>query len=962
MNEEREAIENLKKQGVIRESNSPWASPIVLVRKKNGKIRPCCDYRILNKYTVKDAYPLPRTQDCLDAIAGSVFFSTLDMTSGYNQVPIKEEDIHKTAFVTHHGFWEWTTMSFGMTNSPATFQRVMELALNGLQWTTCLIYLDDVIIFGKTFEEHLQRLDAVLARVEMANLKLKVEKCVLFTKEVEFLGHVVNQNGIKPNPHNTDKIAKWQVPETVTQVRQFLGLCSYYRRFVKGFATIAKPLTDLTHKNATLVWTEECQKAFDTLKHQLLGENIMAYPQENGEYILDTDASEYGIGTVLSQIQDGKERVIAYASRSLNKAERNYCVTDRELLAVRYFTDYFRHYLLGRHFLVRSDHQALRWLFTLKNPKDRVARWIEILSAFNFSVEYRPGNKHGNADGMSRCINPKDCQCPDQDNLEDLKCGPCKKCKRRASAGEDPLRTNEQILRQVSSSQQTYFSMITVVFWQIMIWISSVIWKSQNTRTELTLDRGSPNLPKQEQDRIGKVANLQEPWFQGYSNQELQARQERDPPIKQLLQWKKTGRRPSGVDVASASPEVRSYWNYWDSLELHGNLLFKRASRRNGIGSYLQFLTPKSLRQTVLQTMHNSLSGAHLGRRKTTERVAQRYHWFGLSEDVKVWISRCDICSSVKKPSKKLRAKMGDMRLGAPMDRLSVDILGPLPLSRRGNKYILVVTDAFTKWVEIFPVPDQSAETCAKCIVNEVICRLGCSIDLHSDQGRNFESDLVKNLCKLLGIRKTRTAPRNPKCNGVTERFNCTLVQMIKCFIKDDQTDWDENLSCLASAYRASVNETTQFTPNLLMLGREVMIPHEIIAGTQDPTPTSYGDFVDALRQNLQKAHDTVRKYLKSHTERQIERTDPKINLHRYKTGDLVWCIQAPVAGLAPKLQRTYQGPYLVIKRFNDNDYLIQKNKQGKLVVLNHDHLKPYEGEKQLKWASQAIRKFKSRQ
>ena len=190
------------------------------------------------------------------------------MTSGYNQVPIKEEDIHKTAFVTHHGFWEWTTMSFRMTNSPATFQRVMELALNGLQWTTYLIYLDDVIIFGKTFEEHLQRLDAVLAQVEMANLKLKVEKCVLFTNEIEFLGHVVNQNGIKPNPHNTDKIAKWQVPETVTQVRQFLGLCSYYRRFVKGFATIAKPLTDLTHKNATLVWTEECQKAFDTLKHQ----------------------------------------------------------------------------------------------------------------------------------------------------------------------------------------------------------------------------------------------------------------------------------------------------------------------------------------------------------------------------------------------------------------------------------------------------------------------------------------------------------------------------------------------------------------------------------------------------------------------------------------------------------------------------------------------------------------------
>ena len=198
-----------------------------------------------------------------------------------------------------------------------------------------------------------------------------------------------------------------------------------------------------------------------------------------------------------------------------------------------------------------------------------------------------------------------------------------------------------------------------------------------------TPDRGSPNLPKPEQDRIGKVANLQEPWLQGYSNQELQTKQERETAIKQLLQWKKTGRRPSRVDVASASLEVRSYWNYWNLLELHGNLLFKQALRRNGIGSYLQFLTPKSLRQTVLQTMHNSLSCAHLGRRKSTERVAQLYHWFGLSEDLKVWISRCDNCSSVKKPSKKLRAKTSDLRVGAPMNRLSVDILGPLPLSRR---------------------------------------------------------------------------------------------------------------------------------------------------------------------------------------------------------------------------------------------------------------------------------------
>ena len=534
VNEEIKAIENLKKQGVIRESSSPWASPIVLVRKKNGKIRTCIDFRILNKSTIKDAYPLPRTQDCIDAVAGSMFFSTLDMTSGYNQVPIREEDIPKTAFVSHHGFWEWTTMPFGLTNGPATFQRLMELALTGLQWTSCLIYLDDVIIFGKTFEDHLQRLDAVLDRVRIANLKLKVEKCVLFEEEVEFLGHVVNRDGVKPNPNNTAKIAQWKIPETVTQVRQFLGLCSYYRRFVKGFATIAKPLTELTQKNATLVWTEDCQKAFDNLKQQLLGKNITAYPQEKGEYILDTDASDFGIGAVLSQIQNGRERVIAYASRSLNKAERNYCVTDRELLAVRYFTDYFRHYLLGRHFLVRTDHQAIRWLFSLKQPKGRVARWIEILSTYDFSVEYRPGKKHGNADGLSRCINPKDCQCSEQDNEEDLKCGPCNKCKRRASETENTNpRPNEQILRQVKLYSQTCWSKLIQLILQFIIWITSCVTGNYETRIESTLDRGSLASTTEVTHRI---AALREPWFQGFTNRELHNSQEQDPAVNQLLQ------------------------------------------------------------------------------------------------------------------------------------------------------------------------------------------------------------------------------------------------------------------------------------------------------------------------------------------------------------------------------------------------------------------------------------------
>lgn len=423
---ELQTINDMEKQGIIRKSNSPWASPLNLVLKKNGKIRPCVDYRRVNDVTINDAFPLPRIQDCLDAVSGATIFSTFDLTSGYHQVPVRESDIPKTAFITKYGLWEFLTMPMGMKGSAQTFQRTLQMILNGLQWQTCLIYLDDIIVFGSNFQEHLNRVKEVLERIRKAGLKLKPNKCQLFQKEVSFLGHVINKNGITPNPDNIAKIIDWPIPKTPTEVRQIIGMVSYYRKFIKDFASIVRPLVNLTKKDITFNWTTDCQDAFQKIKELLTGPEIMSFPIMEGEFVLDTDASNYSIGAVLSQVQDGQEKVIAYASRALNKAEINYCVTDKELLAVRYFVEYFRQYLLGRRFKIRTDHQALVWLFKIKEPKGRIARWIEILSSYDFSIEYRPGNKHGNADALSRCPNPKDCQCSNFDNLEPLKCGPCK--------------------------------------------------------------------------------------------------------------------------------------------------------------------------------------------------------------------------------------------------------------------------------------------------------------------------------------------------------------------------------------------------------------------------------------------------------------------------------------------------------------------------------------------------------
>ena len=353
------------------------------------------------------------------------------MTSGFHQIKIQESDIPKTAFCTKYGLFEYLTMPMGMTNSPAVFQRLMELALRGLQWHICLIYLDDVLVFGSDFEQHMDRVHEVLSRITEAGLKLKPEKCQLLQTSVSFLGHTISAEGVLPNPDNLAKIKQWPIPTNTTQVRQILGLGSYYRRFIKGYSDLVRPLTLLTHKDTPFVWSEECQQTFEILKERLMGSEIMAYPKDEGLYILDTDASDTQISGVLSQIQDDKEGVISYGSRSLNKAERNYCITDKELLAIRHFVEYYRQYLLGRKFLVRSDHNSLTFLFRLKEPKGRIAHWIEILSAYDFSIEYRKGQKHMNADSLSRCPDPWDCQCPDQDNLESLKCGPCAKCSKR---------------------------------------------------------------------------------------------------------------------------------------------------------------------------------------------------------------------------------------------------------------------------------------------------------------------------------------------------------------------------------------------------------------------------------------------------------------------------------------------------------------------------------------------------
>ena len=364
-------VESMEKQGVIKPSTSPWSSPVVLAPKKDGSLRFCIDYRKLNSMMEKDVYPLPRIDDILDTLGETRYFTSLDLAAGYWQIEMDPESCEKSAFVTHQGLHEFVRMPFGLCNAPATFQRLIEVVLAGLVWKCVFAYIDDVLVCSRTFEDHLRHLEQVFARLRQAGLRLKPQKCLFLREKVPYLGYIVTREGIVPDQAKTEKILSYPVPVDVARVRQFLGLASYYRHFVPGFAKAAAPLHALLKKDANFHWTQQCQESFDHLKELLVTPPVLAYPQFQSEhpFILETDASTEGLGAVLAQQQsDGKVHPIAYASRSLNPHERNYGITELETLGLVWAVKTFRAYLLGHHCVVYTDHSACTSLLKQNTP------------------------------------------------------------------------------------------------------------------------------------------------------------------------------------------------------------------------------------------------------------------------------------------------------------------------------------------------------------------------------------------------------------------------------------------------------------------------------------------------------------------------------------------------------------------------------------------------------------------
>lgn len=853
--EVKELVSEMERSGIIEPSSSPWSSPVVLVKKKDGSTRFCVDYRKLNDVTKKDSYPLPRIDDTLDTLAGTKWFSTLDLQSGYWQVEIADKDKEKTAFSACGGLWQFKVMPFGLCNAPATFERLMEHVLKGLHWKACLVYLDDIIVMGKTFDEHLKNLEDVFKRISAAGLKLSVKKCSLFQKEVKYLGHRVTANGISTDEEKIRTVKEWPRPKNLHELRSFLGLCTYYRRFVPNFANVASALHELTKKSRPYHWGKTQEKAFQDLKELLCKTPVLGYPIPGEKFVLDSDASGYGIGGVLSQIIDGTERVIGYYSRVLSKAEKNYCVTRRELLAVVECIKHYHKYLYGQHFTLRTDHSALRWLLQFKNPEDQIARWIERLESYDFNIEHRKGGKHNNADALSR----RPC------NLE------CKHCtKAEQKEGVIDVR-----LMQVNSTED---------------------WSTA---------------------------------------------QRSDPVLVKIIEAKEKNERPTREEISSENPIIKAYWAQWNSLKLVDGCLYRTWESADGKISNNLIVVPSSKISEILKEFHNGSSGGHLGITKTLEKLKQRFYWVGCQQAVADWIANCAQCIAAKGPLRRSRGQFQQYNSGAPFERVAMDVAGPFPVSNTGNRYVLVVIDYFSKWPEVYAIPNQEAKTVSDTFVNNWVCRYGVPIELHSDQGRNFESALFKEMCELYGIRKTRTTPLHPQSDGMVERFNRTLEEYLRKVVSSHQKDWDEHIPKFLMAYRSAVHDSTLRTPAKILFGTDLKLPGDLEFGVQ---PASTKETTQE-QENLHELHEFVRSRIKMTSDKMKARYDRAANSDGFNEGQLVLLYNPQrKIGLSPKLQTHWDGPYRIIKRLNDVVYRIQKHNspRSKMKVVHLERLAKY--------------------
>ena len=877
---EQEMVQGMLHDGVIEPARSEWASPVVLVRKQDNSLRFCVDYRRLNAITVKDTYPLPRMDECLDSLGDANVFTTLDCNSGYWQIPVAPEDRDKTTFTCHAGTYRFVRMPFGLCNAPATFQRTVDILLAGYRWKTCLVYLDDIIVFSKDVETHIRHVDEVLTVLRGAGLSLKLRKCHFFVKSVDYLGHVIRPGLLQVAEKNVDAVRQATPPRTQRQLRSFLGLCNVYRRFVKNFAHVAAPLTALTKKEQSFElspFTEAQMEAFETLKQCLTTAPILRLPRADLPFSVDTDASDYQVGCALMQLHEDNVRYpVGYWSRTLSPAEKNYSASERECLAVVWALRILRPYLERTRFMVYTDHEALKWLLNLGDGEahGRLARWRLRLAEFDFEVAYKKGAKNTIADALSRL----------------------------ATEGDTPSPYPEDDLPGYAREQP----------------------------------EGNPaqTPPAAQHRRPGEILTLAgSPQLSTISMEEI---------IKEQAEDAFCSQKRAELDSFHDGNHSRF------SVNEDGILV-----RESPLDAVRQIVIPKSLRPRLLHLQHVPPLAGHPGGRRMYATMRQHFYWPLMAADTYNFVRQCQECAKERISHRKHASYLKLFPARAPLESVAIDILGPLPITSSGHRFLLVITDRYTKLTKTVPMRSITALVVAKAFCEHWVFVYGPPVTLLSDNGRQFVAKFFQAVCRILGTRNVFTTAYHPQTNGQTERFNRTLKSALRRYVAEHQKDWDLYSSALTFGYNTQTHSSTGFAPFDLVLSRTpAPVGIQNTPCVQGVQPRELKDrFLQHLRGMMHRASQTLQRsqerYKRNYDARVVPRPMPDVNTYVYLRNDGV--ANTANAGqnehetmlASSKLRPRARGPYRILETSPETNSVIILREDEKEERVSLDRVIP---------------------
>ena len=927
-----EQVDEWLKTGVVIPSKSAWAAPIVLVPKKNTtKKRLCVSYIKLNNMTKKDSFPLPAIDEIMHGLGSSSWFGTLDLANGFMQIPIKKEDQQKTAFTCHRGLFEFTRMPFGLCNAPATFQRAMTDSLEGLIWKKCFVYIDDIIVFGKTYEEYTDNMKEVLERLAEHGLTINPKKCSFGQREIKYLGHVLSGEGHRIDPDRINALTHYPRPRNVADLWGFVGLAGFYRQFIRNFSAIISPLQDKLKPNATLAWTMKEEEAFIQMKKLLSTDPVIGHFESGVACELRTDASLLGIGGILRQ----NNRIIGCKSRSLNKHEKNYSVSEWEALAIIYSIQKFKHFLEGTPFTVITDHMPL--LSMMKRGKEtetgnkRINKWLRDLVDYDFTLVYKKGKLHTDADAISR--HPVDG--PPNSDEEDcfgnfaMWEGP----------GRDPVLKETHISSAKFKATDVHFMISHVSGPQPKGWRNVL-----ETPPELKVNALVAKKKKTRRAKKKPIVDEEYDWDneRPEDTEDMRKRQEEDNNLKKIIDILEGTRKPSS----------RTEEKFHEKYRFRNGVLCRK--RNSGAEVIDLECVPQKMIPALLKSLHDVPTAGHLGEVKTMAEVASKFHWRKWEADVRRYIQTCPQCQPFKH-NKTGRQGFAGRTISTRIGQYgSIDYMGPFNESSRGNQFVVVYVDHFSRMIVAKAVPRATAKEAAEFLYTMVLTKYPGPENLVSDNGSHFTGEVVRELSKLAGIKRRFTTPYHPQANTAAERvMGIIRVALGKLESNRHSREWDLQLDAVVYAHNSSVNATTKYSPWEVMFKVKPTPPCSDFLTSL--TKEQYEDMTEYMQHMTRKVlamNESVQSAKENEFLRNKDRLDGKAKEPTYQVGDHVMLqIKSRQAGQGSnKLAPLYTGPHEILSRNSEKRWFEIKSldAKGKLTRASVDLIKPYYSRKSL--------------